>query len=343
MDITFLKQLGNIDQVAGIRESRLLHGRGQGIHLAEFYNAAGLRFTVIPDRCMDLYDLSYRGMNLCFQSKTGLTSPHAFHPLEEEFAQQWPGGAMVTCGLDNAGDHVGGGELFPVHGRIGHVPAQHFGTDAHWQGSDYLLTAQGEVHQSTLFSRHLSLRRTIQTGLWDKAIRVEDEITNFEATAEPYLLLYHINFGYPLLQADSRVSLSSNFTTESLTSLTTGHNTMHEPMDGRDEELYLHTVARGDTAAAVIYNRRLGIGAYVRFETHNLPALLQWKRMKSHDYVLALEPCNTYGCNRQQLTDQGRIATLAPYSSVKHHLQIGVLDGNEEISAFLAEISGEAY
>ena len=50
MNVSLLKQLGNIDQIAGIRESVLLRGRGEQIHIAEFYNAAGLRFTVVPDR-----------------------------------------------------------------------------------------------------------------------------------------------------------------------------------------------------------------------------------------------------------------------------------------------------
>ena len=53
MDVQLLKHLGNIDQIAGIRESRLTSGRGEGIAIAEFYNAAGLRFTVLPDRGMD--------------------------------------------------------------------------------------------------------------------------------------------------------------------------------------------------------------------------------------------------------------------------------------------------
>lgn len=339
MNVELLKKLGNIDQVAGIRESRLLHGRGQGIQLAEFYNAAGLRFTVVPDRCMDLYDLSYKGMNLCFQSKNGLTSPLAFNVMEEEFTQQWPGGAMVTCGLDNAGDHVGGDEIFPVHGRTANVPAKHFGTDAHWEGDNYVLTAQGEIHQSKLFGRHLSLRRTIRTGLFDKSLRIHDVITNFEATSEPYLILYHINFGFPLLQEDSKVAVSSNFSTDTLTELSTGYQTMHAPIDDRDEELYLHTVKSGQTASAVIYNERLGVGAYVRFDTKNLSGLLQWKRMKSHDYVLALEPCNTYACNRKQLTEQKRVAILPPYSSAANQLEIGVLDGKEEIDAFLSDIS----
>ena len=77
MNIELLKKLGNIDQLAGIRETKLLRGRGEDIQLAEFYNATGLRFSVVPDRCMDLWDLSYKGINFSFQSKNGLTSPQA--------------------------------------------------------------------------------------------------------------------------------------------------------------------------------------------------------------------------------------------------------------------------
>lgn len=124
MNVELLKQLGNIGQIAGIRESRLLRGRGEGIAIAEFYNAAGLRFTVVPDRCMDLFDLSYKGVNLGFQSKNGLTSPQAFCPSDGEFSEQWPGGMLVTCGLGNVGGHATNGGQFPTHGRISHVPAQ---------------------------------------------------------------------------------------------------------------------------------------------------------------------------------------------------------------------------
>ena len=41
MNIELLKKLGNIDQLAGIRETKMLRGRGEDIQLAEFYNATG--------------------------------------------------------------------------------------------------------------------------------------------------------------------------------------------------------------------------------------------------------------------------------------------------------------
>ena len=287
MNVELLKQLGNIGQIAGIRESRLLRGRGEGIAIAEFYNAAGLRFTVVPDRCMDLFDLSYKGVNLGFQSKNGLTSPQAFCPSDGEFSEQWPGGMLVTCGLGNVGGHATNGGQFPTHGRISHVPAQNFGTETYWDG-------------------------------------------------EPYLLLYHFNFGYPLLQADTLVEASKAERTP-MNELSTDYHHMMAPVDGRGEELYFRTNL-GSRACGVVYNERLELGAYVAFDTANLPNMVQWKMMKSHDYVLALEPCNTFGINGDEAAKEGKLAVLPAYSSVENHLELGVLDGLTEIRSFLRQL-----
>ena len=44
--------------------------------------------------------------------------------------------------------------------------------------------------------------------------------------------------------------------------------------------------------------------------------------MKSHDYVLGLEPCNTWGVNRAQALKEGKAAILPAYSSVETDLEI---------------------
>lgn len=336
MNIELLKQLGNISQLAGIRESKLLHGRGEGIQLAEFYNAAGLRFTVVPDRCMDLFDLSYKGVNLSFQCKNGLTSPQAFSPCDGEFCEQWPAGMLVTCGLGNVGGQATEGGVYPTHGRISHVPAQNFGTETYWDGERYLLRARGEVHQTKMYGRHLSIRRTIETELNSKKLQIHDIITNFEAEDEPFMLLYHVNFGYPLLQADSLVETSS-CKCEPMNDISKDYHHMTAPVDGCGEELYFRTQL-GDRACGVIYNERLELGAYLAFDTKNLPNLVQWKMMKSHDYVLALEPCNTFGINRDEAAKEGKLAVLPAYSSIEHTLELGVLDGLNEIRSFLRQL-----
>ena len=109
------------------------------------------------------------------------------------------------------------------------------------------------------------------------------------------------------------------------------------PVDGRGEELYFRSYAPG-RACGVLYTERLELGAYVAFDTRNLPNMVQWKMMKSHDYVLALEPCNTFGINRDEAAEQGKLAVLPAYSSVENHLELGVLDGLEEIRGFIRNL-----
>ena len=333
MNIELLKKLGNLDQLAGIREAQLLRGRGQHIQLAEFHNAAGLQFSVVPDRGMDIFDLRYKGINLAFQSKNGLTSPQAFSAADGEFCDQWPGGALVTCGLDNVGGHSSVGGINPTHGRYPNVPASRFGTESYWDGDDYILRATGETHQTKLYGRHLSLRRTVQTSLNSKVIKLTDVITNFEAEDEPYMILYHINFGYPLLDENTKVEFSQADITP-MNGMSNDPVNMMAPVDGRGEELYLRT-GFGDKAWGVIYNEALEIGVYVAWDTKNLPNALEWKNMKSHDYVLAMEPCNTCGLNRDDALAQGKIPAIPGYSSVTNTLEIGILDGMDEIRAFL--------
>lgn len=335
MNIELLKRLGHPDQLCGIRESRLSRGLGEGVAVAEFHNAAGLRFTVVPDRCMDLYDLSYKGVNLSFLSRNGLRSPMSYTAMNGEFTQQWSGGMLATCGLDNVGGSCEDGITYPIHGRISAVPAQQFGTRCRWEGDDYVLEARGEMHQTRLYGAHLSLERSVRTTLNGKSLTIHDRITNHDATDEPLMLLYHCNFGHPLLDACARV-LTTPAHAEPLNPLSDDPAHMLPPIDRRGEELYL-CHARGSRCIAMLHNPELALAGYVAFDTAALPRFLEWKMMKSHDYVLALEPCNTWSIPRTQAIQENKITLLSAYASVETSLEIGVVDGEAEIDAFIAE------
>jgi len=332
MDIQLMKQLGNMEQIAGIRESVLARGRSKGVNLATFYNAAGLEFSVVPDRCMDIYDFRYKGINFAFLSKNGLTPP--ITPMNDPglFTRHWQGGMMVTCGLDN----VGLGCLnCPTHGSITDTPAVQFGTESRWEKDEYVLRASGTVQDTLLYGRNLTLHRTIETGLHRRSVTMTDVITNHDCAPQPYQLLYHFNFGYPLLQADTKAAFTQA-SVQPVTDIFTGHRTMLPPEDSRSEELYLHTGLPGK-ACGFLYNETLGLGAYVRWDTTHLPQMFQWKLMKSHDYVAAFEPCNNGGLNREQALAEKSIATVPPYSHIELYLELGVLDGMDEIQKFLAD------
>lgn len=333
-NIEALRRVGNMNQLAGIRLSQLADGPGQGVTIAEFHNAAGLRFTLSPDRCMDIYDLSYKGINLSFLSRNGMRSPMSYTALKGEFAQQWAGGMLSTCGLDNVGGPCESEAIYPTHGRISAVPAEQFGYSARWENGDYLLEAAGEMHQTRLYGAHLSLSRRVQTSLNAKSVIIRDTISNLDTQDEPFMLLYHCNFGAPLLSECSRV-LTSDAKFEPLNALSTDPAHMLSPVDGRGEELYL-AHAKTTRAAAMLVNPEMRLAGYVLFDTERLPRFLEWKMMKSHDYVLALEPCNTWSIDRNQALAQDKIAILKAYESIETGVEIGVLDGEDEINAFAA-------
>src|SRR5262249_14258175 len=76
----WLGAVGDMAQVAGIRESRLVGGRAEGVRALDFNCGDGFRFTVLPDRCMDIPFAEYGGAPLAWVSRTGIAAPQYYEP-----------------------------------------------------------------------------------------------------------------------------------------------------------------------------------------------------------------------------------------------------------------------
>jgi len=77
---------------------------------------------------------------------------------------------------------------------------------------------------------------------------------------------------------------------------------------------------------------------YLRFRTSTLPFLNQWKMLGEGDYVLGIEPVNTIILNRAALRRTGRLPLIEPGEVKEMEVEIGVLDGDEEIGNFSKKI-----
>ena len=328
MNDELLKKTGNIDQLCGIRECVLLHGSAEGTKIARCHNAAGLDFTVIPDRCMDIYDFSYRGVNLAFHSKNGLVSPLRFSPKNDEFPEQWPGGFLCTCGLENVNLHnESRGEAFPTHGRIGAVPTAQFLTETGWEGDRYRLRMKGEMHETCMLKRHLSLVRTIETGMCERSVRITDRITNMNSVPEPVMLLYHFNFGYPLIGEGAR-AITEGVSLEPLNSQSSDPAIMTEPERENKVQSFLGT-CKDKKAAAFLVNEKLKLGICLEYETEYLPYLVEWKHLLPGDNVLAFEPTNVPAMNRETAEKEGKLVMLPPFEQITTSFALRVLDGED--------------
>ncbi|MEA4938371.1 MAG: aldose 1-epimerase family protein [Christensenella sp.] len=328
MNKALFKHLGNIDQLAGVRLERLEEGNGAGMRIARVWNAAGLNFSVTPDRCLDLYDFSYKGINLAFHSKNGLGAS-AFLPLTGEFFSDWRGGMLATCGLDNVGGAAQADKLnvFPIHGRIGSRAAEQFGSDVRWEGDDYVLRLSGVVRESRLYGRSLELRRQIETSLNASEVTITDTITNLTDAPEPVFLLYHFNFGYPLLDEDALYFGPNADTSDYSKSGDTDHHHMHAPVDGLPQQTFCHVPHAKGVVTAGLYQPKLQLSAYLRYDTTSLPYLLEWKCLKSHDYVLAIEPANCPAHDRETDLAEHNAFLLGAYESVTYQVTLGVSEG----------------
>ena len=92
-----------------------------------------------------------------------------------------------------------------MHGRISHIPPQNVHVTTEWQGDDYVLVIEGEVRQSALFGENLLLTRRITTRLGATSFRAEDCVRNDGFRTTPHMLLYHCNFGYPVVSPYSEL------------------------------------------------------------------------------------------------------------------------------------------
>jgi hypothetical protein len=116
-----------------------------------------------------------------------------------------------------------------------------------------------------------------------------------------------------------------------------------DPVAGFTHEGYIvpmRTDAEGRAAVALV-NRRLrpevgGMGVCLRYDARALPVYVAWRMMREGLYAIGFEPSTTpFGATRE-LIAQGYPLMMAPGEERSYRLELGILDGADEIDAFLA-------
>lgn len=335
------RYIGHGDQLLSARRVTYRDGLAQGIQAIELHNSQGLFVSCIEDQCLNLFDFSYKGVNFTFQQKNGLVSARYFSASAPDFEFYWPAGMMFTCGLTNVGP--GGvmkdGKFYPDHGRVGMLPAQ----DVAIQRGEDGVTISGTIHEGMLAGYHMELQRKIIFPAEGKCIRFEDVLYNREPQVAEFALLYHTNLGYPLLSPESRVvkGRGGGYSIHTKGPIPENWAQCWQPEDHKDEDLFCHENAadKDGWAYAALINDKLNLGCYIKYKTDNLPWLMHWRNMCSHDYVIGLEPSNNHILGRDRERENGTLQTIAGYESKHFCVEIGVLDGAEEISAFEAMVN----
>ncbi len=344
-----VRRVGDMTQVCGIEPFSFGEGPARGVQALEFRTGGGLRFTVLPDRGMDIAAAEYRGIPLNWQSGTGPAAPAFYSPLGWEWLRSFHGGLLTTCGLSNVGDPCTDKgaylpeEQFGAHGRIANLPARAVSHRCRWEGERYLLEARGEVLETAGQGEKLRLCREVRAELGGRSITIQDAVTNESWYTVAHMFLYHVNMGFPLLDEGSSVLASCSSLTgldPASRDLATEAGRFTGPSGSGAEPVFLLDLRpnRDGFCRVAFVNRSLagGLGIFLRFRREELPYLNMWKRLSSREYVVGLEPANCTVQGRVRQRERGDLRQLAPQESVSYGLEIGILDSNAEIDSFAA-------
>lgn len=316
----FNPYIGRDAQLFGVEEHRLVGGRGDGMRLFEVTSGGGLTMTLAADRCLDVYRLSYRGVNLGYFSASGYVAPAYYDPNGNGFLDSFTGGFLTTCGLTHMGaSGLDGAEALGLHGPVGGLPAE--GVAAYIE--DDAIVVRGSVFQARQFSDKLRLDRVIRCPVGGSEFTITDSVTNFGDRVSPIMVLYHMNFGYPLLDEDAKISVNSvkvvPRTAHAAADLGTWNRAI-PPTPGFEEQCYYHFFER--EARARVENKKRGVACEISFDVGVLTQLTQWKMMGVRDYVMGLEPGTNDPDGRANARAKGELRLLKPGETVKLEVRV---------------------
>lgn len=308
-------------QMYGVRRMECLDGQTKGNTIIEVWTAGGLRAEIMPDHGLDIGQVWYRGINMTYISKNGYDRPCRDMPYENEFLHYFPGGLMYTCGMRSAGPaNRDGDEWHPLHGRYHSLGAGEVSTRV----EENEIVLSGVIRETALFGHVLENRRTIRIPVCGASITVEDSITNMTPRDEEFMMIYHCNFGYPLLSEKARLVLPEERDTVPRTPWAEkGLSRACEfdvPIDGEEERVFFQKMKK-DFSAALI-NPDIRVRMDMTWSGDKLPVLSEWRSMASGDYVLGLEPSNCYIMGRNAERANGTLPVLKAFDTEKHTVRI---------------------
>jgi hypothetical protein len=338
------RRVGNMDQIAGIRLVQLDDANERPTRAAVFHTGAGLEFTVLLDRGMDIASAAHNGRAMGWRSTTGDVAPQYYEAEGIRWLRSYFGGLVTTCGLTNVGAPGADSALQGngLHGRIGHTPARNVQVVQEWRGEDYILSVTGTLRETSVFGENLTLTRTVHTKLGEKRFWIRDVVENEGFKDTPYMLLYHCNIGWPAVDAGSELVAPTRQIAPRDATAANGKAQwykMDPPTHGYNEKVYYHDMQPGrDGAVAVaVLNNRFaqgdGFGVYLTYNQKQLPRFVQWKMMGEQDYVLGLEPCNCGVEGRAVDESLGLLHSLAPGQREIKELEFGAVTTKAEADA----------
>lgn len=340
-------KISNPAQIGGIETAILDNGLGRGTRIAWVNTGTGLRYKVVIDRAMDIADTFYNQYSLAWLSNAGTMPPERFSDKGMGWIRNFGGGLLTTCGLS----HIGGPEKDTsgergLHGQISNTPAEIISIVQPDPAIGKMnMSITGIIRQTQVFGPVLELRRTISGKLGEAKITIQDEVINRGNEKVPHMLLYHLNFGWPLVDKNTDILWRGKWqspTPNSNKKIFKGGIDFRKcppPMkehSGVGEDVAFIDIEEDSFGSSIcgLYNNNLKIAVAINFSKKQLPWLINWQHWGKNEYVTALEPATNPPIGQSKAKEQKTLIMLEPEESRKYDLELEVLESNK-IEAFI--------
>ncbi|WP_428943107.1 aldose 1-epimerase family protein [Pantoea sp. FN060301] len=336
-------------------EQKVLHGgKQEGSKILVITSQDGLTIELSPTRGMNLLRIEGFGSKMGWDSPVKEVVNPAFINLESRNGVGWLEGfneMMVRCGYEWTGHPVtADGQIYTLHGKAGNTPASQVEVEVA-DAAPHEIRIRGLVKESTFKKADLQTMTELRYVPGSNSFSLHDVLTNHADYPHDYQIIYHSNFGMPILEEGARflapMASISPFNDYAKDGLKTWQ-TFAGPTKGFDEMVFnIQPLAGKDhqTLAAVV-NKAGDKGASIQFDTRQLPVLTLWKNTDTvkQGYVTGIEPGTSYAYPVTIEREQKRVKQLQPGASTQFDLTYTLLHSSEQVADAekkIAAIQGE--
>ena len=295
-----LEYVGDSDQLMSLHEAVLTGGFQKGVQVIEVANGGNLSVTVLPGRCMDLYQVRYKGKNMNYIAPCGIVAPEYYDAQGFRWLRNFFVGMLTTCGLQNLGIPTEkDGEELGLHGRIANAPAENVKYARGVNGENPTITLEGTMREARIFGENLTLHRKLEFEYENDSILMTDTITNHGFGNRQFVYALHLNYGYPLLEEGTKLIFDSLETVPREAHAAKYADTWRQveaPQYPYPERCYFHKIQKDKNGMAqyTVFNEKRSIGVNIQYDGNDLPYFCQWKMLGKGEYVMGMEPMNTF-------------------------------------------------
>ena len=337
-------------QGCSIRKLTLHGGKQEGVDVIVVDNGK-LKFSVCPTRGMGVLSVTMGDVFLGWNSPvTEIVDPKLIN-LQSRGGLGWLEGFnewMVRCGLESAGhpgvdrfiNNVGDDATMELtlHGKIANIPASEVEVVID-PDPPHRLRVRGRVEERMFYGPKLVLEAEISTVPGSNGFQLADLIVNDGEDEQEFQIIYHANFGPPLLEEGStfaaaveRVTPFNQHAAKDLAS----YGNYQGPRLGFIEQVYCLRPKsdRAGRALIMLRNKARDKAVSMNFATGELPFVTLWKNTNAlkEGYVTGLEPGTGFPNNRRIERKFGRVPKLPPGGTFKASIDVTIHTTSTEVA-----------